>query len=75
MTDPSKRRKEYSDHLENAKAAEDAEDYDLAFSYYLKASNTLQLLYKYEEHNKKLKQIYRDKLKEVVARAEEVKKH
>lgn len=75
MTDPSKRRKEYSDHLEHAKEAEDAEDFDLAFNYYLKASNTLQLLYKYEEHNKKLKQIYRDKLKEVIARAEEVKKH
>ena len=75
MTDPSKRRKEYSDYLEKAKEAEDGDDFDLAFNYYLKASNTLQLLYKYEEHNKKLKQIYRDKLKEVIARAEEVKKH
>jgi vacuolar protein-sorting-associated protein 4 len=75
MTDPSKRRKEYSDHLEKAKEAEDGQDFDLAFNYYLKASNTLQLLYKYEEHNKKLKQIYKDKLKEVITRAEEVKKH
>lgn len=75
MTDPSRRRKEYNEHLEKAKEAENEEDYDAAFNYYLKASNTLQLLYKYEEHNKKLKQIYKDKLKEVVTRAEEVKKH
>ena len=75
MTDPSRRRKEYSDHLEKAKECEQNEDYDSAFNYYLKASNTLQLLYKYEEHNKKLKQIYKDKLKEVITRAEEIKKH
>lgn len=75
MTDPSKRRKEYSDFLEKAKECEDSEDYDQAFNYYLKASNTLQLLYKYEEHNGKLKQIYKDKLREVIGRAEEVKKH
>ena len=75
MTDPSKRRKEYSDFLEKAKEFEDEEDYDQAFAYYLKASNTLQLLYKYEEHNKKLKQIYKDKLREVVGRAEEIKKY
>lgn len=74
MTDPSKRRKEYSDFLEKARECEDTEDYDQAFSYYLKASNTLQLLYKYEEHNYKLKQIYKDKLREVIERAEEVKK-
>lgn len=75
MTDPSKRRKEYSDFLEKARECEDNEEYDDAFNYYLKASNTLQLLYKYEEHNLKLKQIYKDKLKEVISRAEEVKKH
>jgi vacuolar protein-sorting-associated protein 4 len=75
MTDPSKRRKEYSDFLEKAKECEDSEDFDQAFNYYLKASNTLQLLYKYEEHNAKLKQIYKDKLREVIGRAEEVKKH
>lgn len=40
----------------------------------MKAANTLQLLYKYEEHNKKLKQIYKAKLGEVITRAEEVKK-
>lgn len=74
MTDPSKRRKEYSDFLEKARECEDSEDFDQAFSYYLKASNTLQLLYKYEEHNYKLKQIYKDKLREVIERAEEVKK-
>ena len=75
MTDPSKRRKEYSDFLEKAKECEEDQDYESAFNYYLKASNTLQLLYKYEEHNKKLKQIYKDKLLEVISRAEEVKKH
>jgi vacuolar protein-sorting-associated protein 4 len=75
MTDPSRRRKEYSDYLEKARECEESEDYDNAFNYYLKASNTLQLLYKYEEHNMKLKQIYKDKLKEVITRAEEVKKH
>lgn len=74
MTDPSKRRKEYSDFLEKAKECEESDDYDNAFNYYLKASNTLQLLYKYEEHNLKLKQIYKDKLREVIERAEEVKK-
>lgn len=75
MTDPSRRRKEYSDFLEKAKECEDSEDFDGAFNYYLKASNTLQLLYKYEEHNMKLKQIYKDKLRDVITRAEEVKKH
>lgn len=75
MTDPSKRRKEYSDFLDKAKECENEEDFEEAFNYYLKASNTLQLLYKYEEHNKKLKQIYKDKLTEVITRAEEVKKH
>lgn len=75
MTDPSKRRKEYSDFLEKATECEKSDDFEGAFNYYLKASNTLQLLYKYEEHNKKLKQIYKDKLREVISRAEEVKKH
>lgn len=74
MTDPSKRRKEYSDHLEKAKDAEKDEDYESAFDYYCKASQTLSLLYKYEEHNVKLKNIYKQKLTEVIQRAEEVKK-
>ena len=75
MTDPSRRRKEYSEYLEKAREWEEDENYDDAFALYIKASKTLQLLYKYEEHNKKLKEIYKEKLKEVITRAEEVKKY
>ena len=46
MTDPSSKRQEYSNYLEQAKAAEMQEDFDTAFTCYIKASNTLQFLYK-----------------------------
>ena len=50
MTDPSTKRKEYSEFLEQAKLAEQKEDWDQAFNYYLKAGNTLQFLYKCKCH-------------------------
>ncbi len=74
MTDPSSKRKEYSDYLEQAKAYEGQENFDEAFNCYIKASNTLSYLMKYEKHNPKLKQIYKDKLEEVISRAEMIKK-
>ncbi len=50
MTDPSSKRKEYSDFLEAAKLAEQKEDWDEAFNYYVKSANTLQYLYKCKFH-------------------------
>ena len=73
MSDPSKRRKEYSDFLEKAKDWEDSDDYEGAFNYYSRAAKILHMLYKYEDHNLKLKQVYKDKLGEVIDRAEEIK--
>ena len=46
MTDPSTKRKEYSEFLQQAKDAENDEDFDKAFNCYMKSANTLQFLMK-----------------------------
>ena len=75
MSDPSKNRKQYSELLEKAKEQEDSDNFEEALSYYMKAAKVIHLLYKYEDHNLKLKQVYKNKLGEVIDRAEEIKEY
>lgn len=71
MSDPSSKRKQYSDFLEAAKGFEQKEEWDTALEYYKKALTVMEYLFKCksithpflgEKDNPKLKAMYKQNL-------------